>query len=107
MTVDPGTLFPFLLGVVLAAIAYWWPSRRDVAEAGKADAEGWDLLIRNLREEVQRVQTELDEERAERKREQDEHRREIARVEKRRERETAALRAEVWRLRRLVEGSAS
>jgi hypothetical protein len=89
---DPQYVFPLLLLVAAALIAKFWPARKDVAAAGLADAQGWDLLIENLREEVQRLHGELDRERTERAHEQQRHQRDLA-----------MLRTEVARLQRKVE----
>lgn len=89
---DPQYIFPLFLIIAGAVAAKWWPARRDVAAAGLADAQGWDLLIENLREEVERLQHELERERAATARKQEAHTRELS-----------VVRAEVRRLQRRLD----
>jgi uncharacterized small protein (DUF1192 family) len=85
-------VFPLLLLVAGALIAKFYPARRDVAAAGLADAQGWDLLIENLREEVVRLEAKLE-------------RVELRERESTRsyEAQIAVLRREVARLQRTIE----
>lgn len=92
---DPGVVFPILLALVGAWLARQWPSRRDVAEAGLNDAKTLDVVIENLREEVEWV-------RRERESDREMHQRELRDLRRQHVREVDGLRTQVLELKRDV-----